>query len=117
MRDNKCRVSIIGSTQPKICPHHSKTWNPKPNLSPLSTQENKINLKKKKKKKKMLHLFFAVAFSAAPLIIYIPPIRYLSRFVETIEDLWRETSVHGARVYPRFTYACTRIFNCMLCNN
>ncbi|KAI3448901.1 hypothetical protein Pfo_005566 [Paulownia fortunei] len=64
----------------------------------------------------MLHLFFAVAFSAVPLTLYIPPIRSLSRFVEVMEDMWRETSGHTGRLYPRLRYACTRILNCVLCN-
>lgn len=66
---------------------------------------------------KMLHVFFAVAFSAAPLILYIPPIRSLNFFVQTIEDLLRESSVHSGRLYPRLRHACSRILNCMLCNN
>ncbi|KAI5682108.1 hypothetical protein M9H77_03336 [Catharanthus roseus] len=64
----------------------------------------------------MLHLFFAVAFSAAPLILYVPPIRSLNHFLETLEDLWRESSVYGGRMYPRLRHACSRILNCMLCN-
>ncbi|KAL8028543.1 hypothetical protein ABFX02_14G167800 [Erythranthe guttata] len=65
----------------------------------------------------MLHLFFAVGFSAIPLILYIPPVRNLSCFVETMEYVWMETSVHTARVYPRLRYASRRFFNCLLCNN
>ncbi|KAK4397076.1 hypothetical protein Sango_1544200 [Sesamum angolense] len=49
----------------------------------------------------MLHLFFAVAFSAAPLILYVPPIRSLNLFLEAVQDMWRETSGHTVRVYPR----------------
>ncbi|KAM7472502.1 hypothetical protein LguiA_010685 [Lonicera macranthoides] len=64
----------------------------------------------------MLHLFFAVAFSAVPLTLYVPPLRSLNLFVETMEDLLRESSVHTTRLYPRLRYACSRIINCMLCN-
>ncbi|KAL8062034.1 hypothetical protein ABFX02_02G120400 [Erythranthe guttata] len=59
----------------------------------------------------MLHLFFAVAFSAVPLTLYIPPIRSLNVFVEIIEDVWKESSAHTLRVYPRLRSACSRIFN------
>ncbi|KAI3445019.1 hypothetical protein Pfo_001684 [Paulownia fortunei] len=64
----------------------------------------------------MLHLFFAVAFSAVPLTLYIPPIRSLNLFVEIMEGMWKESSAHTVRIYPRFRYACSRILNCMLCN-
>ncbi|KAI3719586.1 hypothetical protein L6452_20488 [Arctium lappa] len=63
----------------------------------------------------MLHLFFAVAFSAVPLTLYVPPIRSLNLFVQTIEDVWRESSVYTHRVYPRIRYAFRRILDCMLC--
>ncbi|KAL2489074.1 Uncharacterized protein Fot_42366 [Forsythia ovata] len=46
-------------------------------------------------------LFFTVAFSAVPLILYIPPIRSLNLFVETIEDMWRESSIYTGRMYHR----------------
>ncbi|KAH6803508.1 DIS3-exonuclease-like protein [Perilla frutescens var. frutescens] len=65
----------------------------------------------------MLHLFFAVAFSAAPLTLYIPPVRSLNLFVETMEDMWKECSAHTVRMYPRVRHACSRILNCMLCDN
>ncbi|KAM3323404.1 hypothetical protein P3S67_004555 [Capsicum chacoense] len=63
----------------------------------------------------MLHLFFAVAFSAVPLTLYIPPMRSLNLFVETMEDLCRESSVYTGRMYPRLRNAWGRILNCMLC--
>ncbi|KAL8227844.1 hypothetical protein R6Q57_015428 [Mikania cordata] len=53
---------------------------------------------------KMLHLFFAVAFSAVPLTLYVPPIRSFNLFVQTMEDLWRESSGYTHRVYPRVRY-------------
>lgn len=65
----------------------------------------------------MLHFFFAVAFSASPLILYVPPIRSLNFFVQTIEDLLRESRVNSGRLYPRLRHAFSRILNCMLCND
>ncbi|WOH04352.1 hypothetical protein DCAR_0623761 [Daucus carota subsp. sativus] len=65
----------------------------------------------------MLHMFFAVAFSAVPLILYIPPVRSLNLFVQTMEELLRESSAHTNRFYPRLRFACSRILNCLLCNN
>ncbi|PIN23739.1 hypothetical protein CDL12_03533 [Handroanthus impetiginosus] len=62
----------------------------------------------------MLQLFFAVAFSAVPLTLYIPPIRSLNLFVETIEGIWKDSSVYTGRMYPRLRYACSRILNCMV---
>ncbi|KAJ8437534.1 hypothetical protein Cgig2_027609 [Carnegiea gigantea] len=53
----------------------------------------------------MLQLFFAVAFSAVPLTLYIPPIRSLNLFVETIEEAFRQTSSYAVRAYPRVRYA------------
>ncbi|XP_034703124.1 uncharacterized protein LOC117927620 isoform X1 [Vitis riparia] len=65
----------------------------------------------------MLQLFFAVAFSSVPLTLYIPPLRSLNLFVETMEDIVRETSMHTDRLYPRVRQAFFRILDCMLCNN
>ncbi|KAJ4706439.1 DIS3-exonuclease-like protein [Melia azedarach] len=59
----------------------------------------------------MLQIFFAVAFSAVPLTLYLPPIRSLNLFVETLEDLFRQTSVYTLRTYPRIRVALSRIFN------
>ncbi|KAE9459820.1 hypothetical protein RHGRI_019563 [Rhododendron griersonianum] len=49
----------------------------------------------------MLQLFFAVAFSAVPLTLYVPPIRSLNLFVGTMEELFRESSLYTGRFYPR----------------
>ncbi|OVA19417.1 hypothetical protein BVC80_9055g61 [Macleaya cordata] len=57
----------------------------------------------------MLQFFFAVAFSAVPLTLYVPPVRSLNLFVETLETLLRQTTVYANRVYPRFRHACLRI--------
>ncbi|GAB4857772.1 Mitogen-activated protein kinase kinase kinase npk1 [Ancistrocladus abbreviatus] len=51
----------------------------------------------------MLQIFFAVAFSAVPLTLYVPPTRSLTLFVEAMEDLVRETSRRTVRYYPRAT--------------
>ncbi|KAJ9184759.1 hypothetical protein P3X46_004454 [Hevea brasiliensis] len=59
----------------------------------------------------MLQLFFAVAFSAVPLTLYVPPIRSLNSFVETIEDLLRQTAIYSLRAYPRLRLAFSRIFS------
>ncbi|XVF75822.1 hypothetical protein PTKIN_Ptkin13bG0217500 [Pterospermum kingtungense] len=58
----------------------------------------------------MLQLFFAVAFSAVPLTLYLPPMRSLNLFVETIEDLVRETALYTLRAYPRLRHGFSRIF-------
>ncbi|CAN1173034.1 hypothetical protein LINPERPRIM_LOCUS9000 [Linum perenne] len=59
----------------------------------------------------MLQLFFAVALSAVPLTLYIPPIRSLNLFVETTEDLLRQMAFHTIRTYPRIRLAFSRILN------
>ncbi|KAE9620915.1 hypothetical protein Lalb_Chr01g0008061 [Lupinus albus] len=64
----------------------------------------------------MLQLFFTIAFSAAPLVLYIPPIRSLNLFVETMEDMYRESRTYTNRVYPRLMEAWARIMDCILCN-
>ncbi|KAL1561961.1 DIS3-exonuclease-like protein [Salvia divinorum] len=62
----------------------------------------------------VLHLFFTIAFSAAPLTLYIPPVRSLNLFVETVEAMWKESSAHTLRLYPRLRYAFSRLINSML---
>ncbi|KAG9131449.1 hypothetical protein Leryth_015283 [Lithospermum erythrorhizon] len=57
----------------------------------------------------MLQMFFAVAFSAVPLILYVPPIRSLNLFVESIELLIRPTSVFIIRTFPRFQLVFSRL--------
>ncbi|OMO71617.1 hypothetical protein CCACVL1_07746 [Corchorus capsularis] len=59
----------------------------------------------------MLQLFFAVAFSAVPLTLYVPPIRSLNLFVETVEDVLRQSTLYTLRAYPRIRLAISRIFN------
>uniref|UniRef100_A0A7N0VJ32 Uncharacterized protein n=1 Tax=Kalanchoe fedtschenkoi TaxID=63787 RepID=A0A7N0VJ32_KALFE len=64
----------------------------------------------------MLQLFFAVAFSAVPLTLYVPPIRSLNLFVQTMEELFRDTHLHTGRIYPRLRYACARLLDCIFCS-
>ncbi|KAK8609222.1 hypothetical protein V6N13_025528 [Hibiscus sabdariffa] len=58
----------------------------------------------------MLQLFFTVAFSAVPLTLYLPPIRSLSFFVGTIEDMLRETNLYALGLYLRLRLGFSRIF-------
>ncbi|CAN1183524.1 hypothetical protein LINPERPRIM_LOCUS41639 [Linum perenne] len=57
----------------------------------------------------MLQLFFAVAFSSVPLTLYIPPIRSLNLFVETMENLIHQIAIQTLRTYPRIRVAFSRI--------
>ncbi|KAK1426616.1 hypothetical protein QVD17_15292 [Tagetes erecta] len=65
----------------------------------------------------VLHLFFTVASSAAPLIPFIPPVRNFTVFVASMEDLWRDSILYTIRMYPSLRYASSRLFDCMLCNS
>ncbi|KAJ6964657.1 hypothetical protein NC652_002797 [Populus alba x Populus x berolinensis] len=65
----------------------------------------------------MLQLFLTVAFSAVPLTLYIPPMRSLNHFVETMEGLLRESRVYTTRLYPRARHAWSRFLDIMLCNS
>lgn len=80
-------------------------------------QELERDFREESRGAEMLQLFFAVAFSSVPLTLYIPPLRSLNLFVETMEDIVRETSMHTDRLYPRVRQAFFRILDCMLCNN
>ncbi|KAG2683431.1 hypothetical protein I3843_10G030500 [Carya illinoinensis] len=62
----------------------------------------------------MLQLLFAVAFSAVPLTLYVPPIRSLNLFVETIEDVLRQTTDLTLRTYPRVRLAFSRLLSSFL---
>lgn len=62
----------------------------------------------------MMQLLFAVAFSAAPLTLYVPPIRSLNLFVETVEVALRQTAVHALRAYPRIRFAFSRLLRSLL---
>ncbi|XP_010906770.1 uncharacterized protein [Elaeis guineensis] len=58
----------------------------------------------------MLQLLFAVAFSAAPLTLYVPPVRSLNPFLEAVEMFVREAAVYTLRAYPRVRLGLRRIF-------
>ncbi|KAK3446744.1 hypothetical protein EUGRSUZ_A02389 [Eucalyptus grandis] len=62
----------------------------------------------------MLQLFLAVAFSAVPLTLYVPPIRSLNLFVETVEGLFRQTTLYTLRAYPRIRLAFSRLYNSLV---
>ncbi|XP_018816627.1 uncharacterized protein LOC108987989 isoform X3 [Juglans regia] len=67
--------------------------------------------------KMVLQLFFTLAFSAVPLTLYVPPIRSLNFFVETMEDLLRESRIYTNRIYPRARVVWSRLLDCVLCSN
>ncbi|KAL0428562.1 UNVERIFIED_CONTAM: hypothetical protein Slati_3031000 [Sesamum latifolium] len=56
----------------------------------------------------MLQLFFTVAFSAAPLTLYFPPLRSLNLFVETLDVLLRDAVYYILSVYPHLRSAVSR---------
>ncbi|KAK1282607.1 hypothetical protein QJS10_CPB22g01364 [Acorus calamus] len=62
----------------------------------------------------MLQLLFAVAFSAAPLTLYVPPVRSLNPFVEAIETMLRETSSYTVTTFPRIRLAFSRVLSSLL---
>ncbi|KAI4333141.1 hypothetical protein L6164_017982 [Bauhinia variegata] len=64
----------------------------------------------------MLQLFFTVVFSAVPLTLYVPPVRSLNLFVETMEEIFRESRIYTNWMYPRVRGAWSRMLDCMLCN-
>ncbi|KAG2668635.1 hypothetical protein I3843_14G001000 [Carya illinoinensis] len=65
----------------------------------------------------VLQLFFTLAFSAVPLTLYVPPIRSLNFFVETMEDLLRESRIYTDRIYPRARVVWSRLLDCVLCSD
>ncbi|GMP63612.1 hypothetical protein CsSME_00025234 [Camellia sinensis var. sinensis] len=58
----------------------------------------------------MLQLFFALAFSAVPLTLYVPPIRSLNLFVESVEQLLRQTTSYSLHAFPRLRFIVSRFF-------
>ncbi|KAB2594718.1 hypothetical protein D8674_030168 [Pyrus ussuriensis x Pyrus communis] len=64
----------------------------------------------------VLQLLLTVAFSAVPLTLYVPPVRSLNPFVETMEELFSESRNHTNRVYPRVRHLWLRILDCLLCS-
>jgi len=61
-------------------------------------------------------LVLTAAFSAVPLMLYIPPLRSLNQFVETIEDMERESRIYTSRIFPHLHAAWTWLINCILCS-
>ncbi|KAM3063104.1 hypothetical protein ACUV84_006070 [Puccinellia chinampoensis] len=59
----------------------------------------------------MLQLLMAMAFSAAPLTLYVPPVRSLSLFVEAMETLCRECAPYSHGAVARFRLGLSRIFD------
>uniref|UniRef100_A0A2P2PNR4 Uncharacterized protein LOC105115740 n=1 Tax=Rhizophora mucronata TaxID=61149 RepID=A0A2P2PNR4_RHIMU len=64
----------------------------------------------------MLQLFFTIAFSAVPLTLYVPPMRNLNLFVESLEDLLRDSRVYTSGLYPRASLVWSRLLDILLCN-
>jgi hypothetical protein len=58
----------------------------------------------------MLQLLMAMAFSAAPLTLYVPPVRSLSLFVEAMETLCRECAPYSQGAVSRLRLGLSRIF-------
>ncbi|OIW11757.1 hypothetical protein TanjilG_10963 [Lupinus angustifolius] len=61
----------------------------------------------------MLEMFFTLAFSSVPLILYFPPMRSFNLFVETIEETLKSTSVYTNRVNHGLRGAWSRVLNCV----
>ncbi|KAK7244633.1 hypothetical protein RIF29_39458 [Crotalaria pallida] len=59
----------------------------------------------------MLQLAFAIAFSAVPLTLYIPPIRSFNHLVHTIQQFLRGSNLFSLHPYSRITPILSRIFN------
>ncbi|GLT64612.1 hypothetical protein SLA2020_370940 [Shorea laevis] len=57
----------------------------------------------------MLQLLLPLAFSAVPLTLYVPPIRSLNLFVETLEGVVHHTAAFTLRTYPRIRLALSRV--------
>lgn len=62
----------------------------------------------------MLQLLFTVAFSAAPLMLYIPPVRSLNLFLQTTEFLLRGAVSHAFTVCPRLRRVISRFLSLRL---
>ncbi|CAH8385247.1 unnamed protein product [Eruca vesicaria subsp. sativa] len=60
----------------------------------------------------MLQLLFTIAFSAAPLTLYIPPIRCLTAFAQTMEEMEIEGRAYRGRVLARARLAWSRLLDC-----
>jgi hypothetical protein len=58
---------------------------------------------------KMLQLLMAAAFSAAPLTLYVPPVRSLILFVEAMEVVCRDCGPYSHDVVAHFRVALSRV--------
>ncbi|EAY88748.1 hypothetical protein OsI_10222 [Oryza sativa Indica Group] len=56
-------------------------------------------------------LLMALAFSAAPLTLYLPPVRSLSLFVEAIEAVFRDCAPYSQGAIFRFRLGLSRILS------
>lgn len=60
----------------------------------------------------MLQLFLAVAFSAVPLTLYVPPMRNLCLFVDTMEQLYHHSAqVFTLQLRPQLRLALSRLLS------
>lgn len=57
----------------------------------------------------MLQLLMALSFSAAPLTLYVPPVRSLSLFVEAIEAVCRDFAPYSHSAVVRLRLGLSRI--------
>lgn len=57
----------------------------------------------------MLQLLMALAFSAAPLTLYVPPVRSLSLFVEAMEAVCRDCAPYSHGAVARFRLGFSRV--------
>nr|ABF94254.1 hypothetical protein LOC_Os03g07870 [Oryza sativa Japonica Group] len=64
-----------------------------------------------KNKKPNFQLLMALAFSAAPLTLYVPPVRSLSLFVEAIEAVFRDCAPYSQGAIFRFRLGLSRILS------
>ena len=61
------------------------------------------------RRREMLQLLMALAFSAAPLTLYVPPVRSLSLFVEAMEAVCRDCAPYSHGAVARFRLGLSRI--------
>uniref|UniRef100_A0A804UAH0 Secreted protein n=1 Tax=Zea mays TaxID=4577 RepID=A0A804UAH0_MAIZE len=57
----------------------------------------------------MLQLLMALAFSATPLTLYVPPARSLSLFVEAMEAVCRDCGPYSHGAVARFRLGLSRV--------
>ncbi|KAG6485017.1 hypothetical protein ZIOFF_053545 [Zingiber officinale] len=81
-------------------------------LTRLASSPISIQVKGKRGKliaNSMLQLLLAVAFSAAPLTLYVPPIRTLNPFMQVLEMFVRDVTVYSQRAYLQIRLGVFRI--------